>query len=118
MVLPAARDKAAELVTRLPVSLVLMVPLFVMVPVAFNVRVVAAPLVGAMAAPAATVKSPFTSMVTFDVASAEDIAAAVELVMVISSGSKSQCPALPSLAVTSTMVDFAISRMPDEEVST
>ena len=90
----------------------------VIVPVAFKVKVVAAPLVGAIAAPAATVKSPLTSMVTFDVAKAAEMALAVELVMVISSGSSNQCPALPSFAVTSTMVDLAISRMPDEEVST
>ena len=118
MVLPAARDKAAELVTKLPVSLVLMVPLLVMVPVALRVKVVAAPLVGAMAAPAATVKSPLTSMVTLEVESAAEIAVAVELVMVKPSGSKSQWPALPNLAVTSTTVDLRISRTPDELVST
>ena len=118
VVLPAARDKAAELVTKLPVLLVLIVPLFVMVPVALSVKVVAAPLVGAIAAPAATVKSPFTSMVTFDVAKADEMADAVEALMVISSGSRSQWPALPSFAVTSTTVDLRISRMPEELVST
>ena len=90
VVLPAANDKAAEFVTKLPPSLVLIVPLFVMVPVAFSVKVVAAPLTGAMAAPAATVKSPLTSMVTFEVAKAEEMADAVEALMVISSGSRSQ----------------------------
>ena len=118
VVLPAERDKAAELVTRLPLSLVLMVPLLVIVPVAFKVRVVAAPLVGAIDAPAATVKSPLTSMVTFEVAKALEIALAVEALMVIPSGSKSQLPALPSLAVTSTTVDLRISKIPDELVST
>ena len=118
VVLPAARDKAAELVTKLPPSLVLIMPLLVMVPVAFNVRVVAAPLVGAIAAPAATVRSPLTSMVTLEVAKADEIALAVELVMTKSSGSRSQWPALPSLAVTSTTVDLRISRMPEELVST
>ena len=118
VVLPAERDKAAELVTRLPVSLVLMVPLLVMVPVAFKVKVVAAPLVGAMAAPAATVRSPLTSIVTFEVASALEIAVAVEALMVIDSGSRSQDPALPSLAVTSTTVDLRMSKTPDELVST
>ena len=118
MVLPAERDKAAELVTKLPLSLVLMVPLFVMVPVALRVKVVAAPFVGAIDAPAATVRSPLTSMVTFDVAKALEIAVAVEALMVIPSGSKSQFPALPSFAVTSTTVDLRISRTPDELVST
>ena len=119
VVLPEAKDKAAELVTKLPVLLVLIVPLFVMVPVAFKVRVVAAPVGAAlMAAPAATVRSPLTSMVTLELESAAEIAVAVELVMVKLSGSKSQEPALPSLAVTSTTVDLAISKMPDELVST
>ena len=118
VVLPAARDKAAELVTKLPVSLVLIVPLLVMVPVAFRVKVVAAPLVGAMVAPAATVRSPLTSIVTFDVAKADEIAVAVEALMVIDSGSRSQEPALPSLAVTSTTVDLRISSTPEELVST
>ena len=93
-------------------------PLLVIVPVAFNVRVVAAPLVGAMAAPTATVKSPLTSMVTFDVAKADEIAVAVEALIIISSGSRSQWPALPSLAVTSTTVDLRISKTPEELVST
>ena len=90
VVLPSARESAAELVTKLPLALVLMVPLFVMVPVAFSVKVVAAPLTGAIAAPAATVKSPLTSMVTLDVAKAEEMALAVEALMVISSGSSNQ----------------------------
>ena len=89
-----------------------------MVPVAFRVKVVAAPFVGAIDAPAATVKSPLTSMVTFDVANALEMALAVEALMVIPSGSKSQLPALPNLAVTSTTVDLRISRIPDELVST
>ncbi len=114
MVLPAARERAAEFVTKLPVSPVLMMPLLVMVPVAFNVRL---PL-PVIAAPLATVRSPFTSMVTLEVVSAAEMAVAVEALMVISSGSKSQCPALPSLAVTSTIVDLAISRIPEELVST
>ena len=119
MVLPAARDKAAELVTKLPVLLVLMVPLLVIVPVAFSVKVVAAPLGAAlMAAPLATVRSPLTSMVTFEVVSAAEIAVAVELLMVISSGSSNQWPALPNFAVTSTTVDLRMSKTPDELVST
>ena len=116
--LPAESDKAAELVTKLPVLLVLIVPLLVIVPVAFKVKVVAAPFVGAMAAPAATVRLPLTSIVTLDVAKAEEIAVAVELVMVKLSGSKSQEPALPNLAVTSTTVDLRMSSKPVELVST
>ena len=119
VVLPAARDKAAELVTKLPVLLVLIVPLLVIVPVAFSVKVVAAPLGAAlMAAPLATVRSPLTSMVTFEVVSAAEMAVAVELLMVKLSGSNNQEPALPNFAVTSTTVDLRISRMPDELVST
>ena len=106
------------MVTKLPVLLVLIVPLLVIVPVAFKVKVVAAPVGAAvMAAPLATVRSPLTSMVTFDVVSAEEMAAAVELVTVRLSGSRSQEPALPSFAVTSTTVDLRISRTPEELVS-
>ena len=119
VVLPDARDSAAELVTKLPVLLVLMVPLFVMVPVALRVKVVAAPLGAAlMAAPLATVKSPLTSMVTFEVVSAAEIAVAVEALIVKLSGSKSHIPALPNFAVTSTTVDLRISSTPEELVST
>ena len=119
VVLPADKDKAAELVTKLPVLLVLMAPLLVMVPVAFKVKVVAAPVGAAViAAPAATVRSPLTSMVTFEVARAEEIAVAVEALIVIDSGSRSQDPAVPSLAVTSTTVDLRMSKTPDELVST
>lgn len=114
VVLPAARLSSAELVTRLPVKPVSIVPALVMVPVAFSVRL-ALPV---MAAPLATVRLPLTSMVTLEVAKAEEIALAVELSMTISSGSKSQCPALPSLAVTSTTADLRISKTPDELVST
>ncbi len=114
VLLPLAKVSSVELVTRLPVLPVLMVPALVMVPVAFKVRL-ALPV---MEAPAAIVRSPLTSMVTFEVAKALEMAVAVEALMVISSGSSNQCPALPSLAVTSTTVDLRISKMPDELVST
>lgn len=119
VVLPLAKDRAAELVTKLPVLLVLIVPLLVIVPVALRVKVVAAPLGAAlMAAPLATVRSPLTSMVTFEVVRAAEMAVAVDALMVSSSGSRSQDPALPSLAVTSTTVDLRMSKTPDELVST
>lgn len=118
VVLPVDKESAAELVTRLPESLVLIVPLLVIVPVAFNVSVVAAPLVGAIAALEEIVKSPLTSMVTFEVAKAADTADAVEASITMFSGSKSQEPALPNLAETSTIVDLRISKTPEELVST
>ena len=114
VVLPAARASSAEFVTIVPVRPVSIVPALVILPVALRVRL-ALPV---MEAPAAMVRSPFTSIVTLEVAKAAEMAVAVELVITRSSGSSSQLPALPSLAVTSTMVDLRISKIPDELVST
>ena len=136
--LPEARFTFAAFSTILPFSVAVIDPLLVIVPVAFKVKVVpedpltelleallavllAVPLAVFAApeidAPAATVRSPLTSIVTFEVAKAPDIADAVLASMVIFSGSKSHIPALPSLAETLTITDLAISKIPFELVS-
>ena len=136
--LPEARFTFAAFSTILPFSVAVIDPLLVIVPVAFKVKVVpedpltellielveevpeellavfAAP---EMDAPAATVRSPLTSIVTFEVAKAPDMADAVLASMVIFSGSKSHMPAFPSLAETLTITDLAISKIPFELVS-
>ena len=136
--LPEARFTVPALSTILPFSVAVIEPLLVIVPVAFKVKVVPAEVpdelleallavllavpLGVFAAPeidapAATVRSPLTSIVTFEVAKAPDIADAVLASMVIFSGSKSHMPALPSLAETLTITDLAISKIPLELVS-
>ena len=140
--LPEARFTFAAFSTILPFSVAVIDPLLVIVPVAFKVKVVpvevpeelliepveellavllAVPLAVFAApeidAPAATVRSPLTSIVTFEVAKAPDIADAVLASIVIFSGSKSHMPALPSLAETLTITDLAISKIPFELVS-
>ena len=144
--LPEARFTVAALITILPFSVAVIDPLLVIVPVAFKVKVVpvellielvedlleallAVPLAVLLAvllavfaapemdAPAATVRSPLTSIVTFEVAKAPDMADAVLASIVIFSGSKSHMPALPSLAETLTITDLAISKIPFELVS-
>ena len=140
--LPEARFTVAAFITILPFSVAVIDPLLVIVPVAFKVKVVpedpltellealltvllavllAVPLAVFAApeidAPAATVRSPLTSIVTFEVAKAPDIADAVLASMVIFSGSKSHMPAFPSLAETLTITDLAISKIPFELVS-
>ena len=136
--LPEARFTVPALSTILPFSVAVIEPLLVIVPVAFKVKVVPAEVpdelleallavllavpLGVFAAPeidapAATVRSPLTSIVTFEVAKAPDIADAVLASMVIFSGSKSHMPALPSLAETLTITDLAISKIPFELVS-
>ena len=136
--LPEARFTFAAFSTILPFSVAVIDPLLVIVPVAFKVKVVPEdPLTELLAvllavlleeplavfaapeidAPAATVRSPLTSIVTFEVAKAPDMADAVLASMVIFSGSKSHIPALPSLAETLTITDLAISKIPFELVS-
>ena len=109
VMLPSDKIKDAEFVTKLPSSLVMMLPLLVIAPVALSVKVVAAPLLGAITASAAKVKSPFTSIVTFETAKAAEIASAVEAPITMSSGSSNQVPMRPRAAVTSTMVVRRIS---------
>ena len=136
--LPEARFTFAAFSTILPFSVAVIDPLLVIVPVAFKVKVVPVevpeellielldvPLAALFAvfaapeidAPAATVRSPLTSIVTFEVAKAPDMADAVLASIVIFSGSKSHMPALPSLAETLTITDLAISKIPFELVS-
>lgn len=81
----------------------LIVPLLVTEPEAFNVRVVPEVLLEDKVASEATFKLPVTEIVTFAVAAAFEIAVAVELVIVISSGSSNHIPTLPKAAVTLTI---------------
>jgi hypothetical protein len=115
VVLPAARLIAVEFRAR---TLAETLPLFVMVPVAFKVKVELVLGSAAIVASAATLKLPMTSIVTFAVESAFDIALAVELVMTISSGSNNQCPVRPLAADTSTTMARPKSNVPAELVST
>ena len=95
-----AKLTLVALITIAPFSPMLIVPLLVTEPEAFNVRVVPEVLLEDRVAPAATFRLPETEMVTFAVAAALEIAVAVELVMVISSGSNNHIPTLPNAAVT------------------
>ena len=94
-------------------------PLLVNEPLAFRVKTVPAALLelGAIVAPAATVKSPCTAIVTFAVESALETAAAVLALTVMESGSKNQLPTLPIAAVTLITALAAISKTPTELVS-
>ena len=115
VVLPAARLIAAEFNAN---TLADTVPLLVIVPVAFKVKVELVFGNAAIVASAATLKLPTTAIVTFAVDKAFEIALAVELVITISSGSKSQCPVCPLRADTSTKIARPKSNLPAELVST
>ena len=101
--LPVAKFTLVALITTAPFWPMLMVPLLVTEPEAFKVRVVPEVLLEDKVAPEATFKLPVTEIVTFAVAAALEIAVAVELVMVISSGSSNHIPTLPKAAVTLTI---------------
>lgn len=100
VLLPEAKFTLDALITTEPDEPMLIVPLFVTVPEALRVRVVPVELLEESVAPEATLRFPDTEIVTFAVDAAFEIAVAVELVIVISSGSSNHIPTLPSAAVT------------------
>ena len=101
--LPVSKIMLLALMTTAPFWPMLIVPLFVTEPEAFKVKVVPKALLEDKVASEVTFRLPVTAMVTFADAAVFEIAVAIALVIVISSGSSNHIPTLPKAAVTLTI---------------